>query len=145
MNSSKEYPSELLRVCPYCGDMFIANHGLRQFCESKHGRANFCKHQYKALLNEKRLANLNLLTSPIEFGDIAPLKWNERILKDILGNVGEKVVSNDHLKAKGYRFDQYFFKFPETKKRGYAVYIGDFKIEEIGQNESFSTFRVRRS
>lgn len=144
MSTKKEHPEELIRTCPSCAEVFHANHGLRQFCPSKFGRANYCKHRYKALLNEKRLADLNLLIDPGERPEYDPLKNNQRILQEILGNYNEKLVSTDLLKAKGYRFDQYSFKFPETDERGYAVYIEDFKIEEIDINESFSTLKIRK-
>lgn len=143
MSTKKEHPEDLIRTCPSCGEVFHANHGLRQFCSSKFGRANYCKHRYKSLLNEKRLANLNL-ANQFEPSEHDPLKLNEMILKEILRNDEEKLVSTDLLKAKGYRFDQYSLKFPETDERGYAVYVGDFKIEEVDINESFSTLKVKR-
>lgn len=49
---------ENYRICVYCGDHFIATHGLAQYCPYKFGVANYCKNKQKALMTEKRQADL---------------------------------------------------------------------------------------
>jgi ribosomal protein S27AE len=138
---NNEYPVELLRTCPYCGVSFIANHGLRQFCPEKYGRANYCKHQYKALLEEKKLAGVGISTQPIRQVEHDPVKNNEGILRKLLGILKVRIVSKDLLISMGYQFDKYWFKYPESWVR-YSVIIGRYTLEEIEENQKIPTYKI---
>lgn len=141
MNSEIEFPEELLRTCPYCGESFIANHELRQFCPEKYGRANYCKHKYKALLEEKRLAGQEILKPHVKKIEHDSLKNNEGILKKLIGIFKERVVSKDLLTSMGYQFDKYLHKYPESWG-GYSAIVGKYTLEETEVKQMIPTYKI---
>ena len=40
---------EYQRVCPYCGESFIAHHMLQIYCPEKNGHPNYCKNRQKRI------------------------------------------------------------------------------------------------
>jgi hypothetical protein len=62
--------SEYYRICPYCGEEFIASHLLRVFCPKKYGKKDFCKSHFKAMLADANLIQrsaLNIVESTDSF------------------------------------------------------------------------------
>jgi len=40
---------EYIRTCPYCNDVFTAQHMNREFCPEKNGIIDYCKNRYKRI------------------------------------------------------------------------------------------------
>ena len=54
MSNQNDPRGEYTRVCPYCGDSFIADHLSRFYCPEKNGIKNQCKHRQKRIMDKLR-------------------------------------------------------------------------------------------
>ena len=138
---------ENFRNCAYCDDIFIAHHGLQQYCQSKNGKANYCKNKHKALVSEKRLADriIELETARSKTLEISPLDKNIQGIQKIIGDAKEKITSSDILDSLDYNPIHYTSRESINGSDRFLVRVGNFFLEWIGQNESVSIFKITRS
>jgi ribosomal protein S27AE len=132
---------ENFRVCAYCGDVFVAHHGLQQYCHSKNGVANFCKHKQKALVDEKRLSERVIELERAKINILSPVDQNIEILKSIMGEAKEKNVTSDLLDTKGYSITAYSTRLLNNAKN-VILRVGKYTVEWIGQNGAVHTFKI---
>jgi hypothetical protein len=133
------------RACAYCGKIFIAHHGLQQYCPEKHGRRNFCKHAQKERVSEQRLAEraIELGRVGIDVFEQTPLDKNILCLRHIMGAQKEKIVLGYILGEIGYDLYHYTSKTPFSNSESFIVTVGEFNITWI--EEDPLTFKITRS
>lgn len=134
---------ENFRVCAYCGDVFVAHHGLQQYCHSKNGIANYCKHKQKALVSEKRLADRVMDMERARNGLKSPLEKNIDILNQLMEGSTEKNISSEILDAKGYQIAVYSSRLFH-KANSYVLRVGDYVLEWISQQGYLLTFKITK-
>lgn len=132
------------RICAYCGDIFMAHHGLQEYCPEKHGRRNYCKHQQKALVSEQRLADraIELAKTGMQVHEQAPLDKNIMAFRQIMGPQKEKIVLGYILDEIGYNPNHYTSKTPIPNSEAFIVTVGEFNI--IWISEDPLTFKITR-
>jgi hypothetical protein len=134
---------ENFRICGYCGDVFVAHHGLQQYCHSKNGIANYCKHKQKALMSEKSLADRVTEMERARLGLKSPLDQNIDILNQLMVDSKEKIVSSEILDAKGYQIAVYSSRMYH-KASSYLLKVGNYVLEWINQHGSILTFKITK-
>lgn len=138
---------ENLRICLYCKDEFIAHHGLQQYCQSKNGKANYCKQKQKSYVDQEKLAErvIELDRVGMKVNEDSILDINIQILHRVMGNEYEKKVSSDILEHMGYQLPFCTSRVEIENTGGYLIVVGNFTLEWIGKNESILIFKIKKS
>lgn len=120
----KDPRNEYDRICPYCKDVFVADHLSREYCPSKEGIKNFCKNRFKRM--KKTLLDqgiqidkperqplkitINDLTKRRTVDDVIHDVMRERnikILEEVLDHGQLEIISLTELIKKGFEIDCY--------------------------------------
>lgn len=87
---------EYIRECPYCHDVFTAQHMNREFCPEKNGMIDYCKNRYKRIA---RLEKEEQCSIEIEEPPDIPIPPEEVKCEPIEANVVSPQMSNISLMA----------------------------------------------
>ena len=159
MSNQIDPRGEYTRVCPYCGDSFIADHLSRFYCPEKNGIKNQCKHRQKRIMDKLRKEGGILPVhkkNPIEVvfkdkdlpsNDIdkiskeAQINSNIKVLKELLGDKSYVELTDSELLEKG--FDKQFFESTEVSPEGPSVFfIGVYLyFKDPDNNKIYITFK----
>ena len=124
---------EYQRICPYCSEIFTANHMNRKYCPSKDGIVEYCKRRSKRLHRNKEAERL--------FNRL--LECNNKILYLCLGESHVFYVKESKLLQLGYRFDIFLAKSPVSRDDFYSVFIINFCVERVRQDRSGALYKIR--
>jgi len=153
MSNQNDPRGEYTRVCPYCGDSFIADHLTRKYCPEKNGKKNLCKNRQKRMMDKLRKhggIQLSHKNYPIEVfykekdlpsNDIdkivrdAQINSNIKVLKEILGDKSHVQLTEIELLANG--FDKDFFEsYEDTLSKIRRFYIGVYVFHKMPNNNN---------
>jgi hypothetical protein len=134
------------RPCAYCGEMFIALHGLQQYCPEKYGKANYCKHQQKARVSERRLAEsvIELSKAGMDVYEQTSYDYNIKSLRQIMGPQKEKIVTEYAFDEVNFNPEHYTSRTQIPNSDAYIVTVGEFNITLIGHEGNILTFKITR-
>jgi hypothetical protein len=117
---------EYIRECPYCHEVFTAQHMNRQYCPEQNGIIDFCKNRYKRLAKLEKLEqsiieeDLKLDTTIpseedelelIDAQDVKQQICNVGIMAATLGNRQTIKLPKYFLKEKGAVYETYDEQF----------------------------------
>ncbi len=145
--------SEYARICPCCGEPFMANHMLRHFCPKKNGRRDSCKTKYKELQAEARFVASSIpaaqvykpplvvsdqtavvLSTPlaaVEAGvKLDPIIRQQtiEIIELLLDGEKWREFSEEEIDTSGLNFSLFDKKIPLPKSNLFRTEIGNFSI-----------------
>ena len=113
---------EYIRTCPYCEDVFTAQHMNREFCPEKNGLIDYCKNRYKrhARLEKQEQSDIEIEEPPdipippeevngetIEANVVTPQISNVSLMAATLGNIQTIKLPKYYLKNKGVVYEAY--------------------------------------
>ena len=144
---------EYSRICPYCLEVFIANHLTRIYCPVKNGIKNFCKYRHKRLIqklneNGAELVSKNNSKAPLKIIIDKHPKKNETIdqkiklsiidknytiLKKLIGDNSVITIDSKIFIAKG--FESEFYDYSEKSISENIVYVIGHLAYVFKQNE----------
>ncbi len=132
MKRSIDPSSTDYRLCAFCGEEFMTNHGTRQFCPQKFGKANYCKQKYAQALKEYKLVN------SIDQGDGAvfydnSIASNIRIL-DELSKGTERDLSLAEFNRYNFMLTHYEGRMPIMDTGLYQISIGKYILTWISED-----------
>ena len=153
--------NEYKRTCPYCKDLFIADHMNRLYCPEKMGIINYCKNRYKrALANlgsvEKEKDNSKVLpeaknqifiSSPSEHKSNAKIESKEnsverfQLLKEYIGKEEYVLIDIDELKNKGFDFHEFDERYQMPGTEIYGTTHGPYFMCVKNKKEFFLTYK----
>jgi hypothetical protein len=144
---------EYSRICPYCLEVFIANHLTRIYCPVKNGIKNFCKYRHKRLIqklneNGAEIVSKNNSKAPLKIIIDKHPKINEtidqkiktsiidknyRILKQLIGQKSVITIDCKIFITKG--FETEFYDYSEKSTSENIVYVIGHLAYVFKQNE----------
>lgn len=131
--------NEYSRECPYCEELFIADHMSRKYCPEKNGIKNYCKNRYKRLKDSGAIDNQTMDEIPEKsIDEIIREMGRERdllILQKILGEQPSVTIPDQQLKDLHFNFNNYDKK-QKAKSGHYIFHIGEYVY--IPLNDSIS-------
>ena len=113
---------EYIRECPYCHDVFTAQHMNREFCPEKNGLIDYCKNRYKrfARLEKQEQSDIEIeeppdipippeevKAEPIEPNVVTQQISNVSIMAATLGNSQTIKLPKYYLKEKGAVYEAF--------------------------------------
>jgi ribosomal protein S27AE len=113
---------EYIRTCPYCDEVFTAQHMNRKYCPEQNGKIDYCKNRYKRLAKLEKLEqsiieeDLKLDTTIsseedelelIDARDVKQQICNIGIMAATLGNRQTIKLPKYYLKDKGAVYEAY--------------------------------------
>ncbi|UPT65582.1 MAG: hypothetical protein M0D57_13680 [Sphingobacteriales bacterium JAD_PAG50586_3] len=134
------------RKCPFCGEKFIANHKHRKYCPSKNNIPNFCKHQFKDLMEEERLSQIQISASsiittvnnagqlelPIQLsessGNAEVLEENIRVIRNLMQDKKELAIEYDKFFKTGIDLTAFSKRITISGTEYFALIMGDYEI-----------------
>jgi hypothetical protein len=151
---------EYLRICPYCEEIFTADHMLRVYCPEKNGIEDYCKNRYKRLRMQEKISPIHINTSkklqeqnsesapdgfePLPESSSKPsdiLSNNSDILSAAIGKSQGLILSAKYLQFKGLIFSEFNeqHQIPGTKL--FIATYGPFALAWVRKNEVFLTYK----
>jgi len=153
MSNQNDPRGEYTRVCPYCGDSFIADHLSRFYCPEKNGIKNQCKHRQKRIMDKLRkeggvfpvhkknpievvFKDKDLPSNDIDkISKEAQINSNIKVLKELLGDKSHVQLTEIELLANG--FDKEFFdSYEDTLSKIRRFYIGVYVFHKMPTNNN---------
>jgi hypothetical protein len=161
MNQENPDPrGEYIRTCPYCEDVFTANHMLQIYCPEKDGMKNYCKNRNKRLLaNLIRDEQLNefeeqppgIIINDPENADQAidtgkePSKWQNNTILSLLemhlGNRHSVCVPVGILRKAGMKFEDFDQRYQIPNTELYIATYGPYAVAWSNENIVLLTFK----
>jgi len=107
---------EYIRTCPYCDDVFTAQHMNREFCPEKNGIIDYCKNRYKRIARLENDGQCNIeieeppdipilpeevKPEPIEANAVTPQMSTVSLMAATLGNSQTLKLPKYYLQEKG--------------------------------------------
>ena len=153
MSNQNDPRGEYTRVCPYCGDSFIADHLSRYYCPEKKGKKNQCKNRQKRVMDKVRKSGgiipvhkknpleVSFKDKVLPSNDIdkiskdAQINSNIRVLEKIIGDKSYVELTEIELLEKG--FDKEFFdSYEDTLSKIRRFYIGIYVFHKMPNNNN---------
>ena len=124
---------EHIRRCRFCGDIIDRRYNSqRMFCAEKYGVIDKCKNDHHNLRNRKKEQQITGLKRK--------LFQNKAILKRLLGDQQEAIVSNETLLNEGYSMDivLHLARYKDTDQK--MILQLDYGLMAI-QNDKIKIFK----
>ena len=125
---------EYIRTCPYCEDVFTAQHMNREFCPEKNGLKDYCKNRYKRLVRKGETADVINYDPDILINAVK--------LRKLLGSEKKKILEDKDLIKLNYNFDAYDSESPIHRANFYSVIVENYAIEIASVDRKGTFYKI---